>query len=837
MDQSDRGRAADSSEILVLLAPLNGWATPLSEVPDQVFAEKMLGEGLAIDPTGTTLSAPCDGEVVLLHDASHAITLRARNGAEILMHIGLDTVALAGKGFRAHVRPGQSVMAGAPLISFDLESLAQNAKSLITPIIITNSGDFVLDWRLENASVSQGQELMRVRRLKANPITLSTGQEARHDLVVALAHGLHVRPAARLAHLAKSFSSDIVIASGSRRANLRSPVAVMALGVAQGGAISLIASGSDAADAIVAIAGLLESGMGDVALEPEAILPVIAASEEPGLIRGVRAAPGLAMGKALKRLDAEIRIEEQGEDVAEERKRLRDAIERVKARLAQASRRDHSAILSAHLAFLDDPQLAAEADRLMAEGKSAAYAWRTTIQAQVAILKGLDQSRFAERASDLIDLERQVLIALGYGGDQEPVTLPEGAILLAKDLLPSEFLALEGGRFAGIALAEGGPTSHVAILAATLDIPMLVACGPKLLSIPDRANLLLDADQAALSIDPTTTLLEDADQRMVQRRRASARAREIAHQACHTKDGHRIEIYANLGSLTDATVAMAAGAEGCGLLRTEFLFLDREAPPGEAEQAQAYRAIADTLQGKPLTVRTLDIGGDKPAPYLPFPVEENPALGLRGVRVSLWHPELLAVQLRAILRAVPAHQCRIMVPMISSLSELQAVRQALDRARAELGVSDPVPLGVMVETPSAAITADLLATEADFLSIGTNDLTQYCLAMDRGNAQLAPSFEALHPAVLRLITATVKGAAAHGRPVSVCGGLASEIVAAPLLIGLGVKALSGAAARISGLKARIRELTLDQCRQLAEGALAASSAADVRRLALSMGET
>jgi phosphocarrier protein FPr/phosphocarrier protein len=222
---------------------------------------------------------------------------------------------------------------------------------------------------------------------------------------------------------------------------------------------------------------------------------------------------------------------------------------------------------------------------------------------------------------------------------------------------------------------------------------------------------------------------------------------------------------------------------------------------------------------------------------LPFPPEDNPALGLRGVRVSLWRPDLLAVQLRAILQAVPAAQCRIMVPMIASLGELRQVREALNRARAELGITASVSLGVMVETPAAAVTADLLAAEADFLSIGTNDLTQYGLAMDRGHAGLASDFDALHPAVLRLIAAATNGAAQHGRPVSVCGGLASEVTAAPILIGLGVRGLSAAAAQIPALKARISNITLDQCRVLAEKALAASSAVDVRALALSMGET
>jgi phosphocarrier protein FPr/phosphocarrier protein len=395
---------------------------------------------------------------------------------------------------------------------------------------------------------------------------------------------------------------------------------------------------------------------------------------------------------------------------------------------------------------------------------------------------------------------------------------------------------LDVSRLAGIALAQGGPTSHAAILAASMNIPALVACGPAVLEIADGTALLLDADDGSLVIDPPVALQEAARQRIAQMRTRRAQAQAGAQALCQTRDGLRIEVAANLGAVEDVGPALAAGAEGCGLLRTEFLFLNRQQPPDEAEQTEIYRAIAQGLNGRPLVVRTLDIGGDKPAPYLPFPAEENPALGLRGVRVSLWRPELLAAQLRAILRGIPAAQCRIMVPMIASLSELRAVRRVLDDARTALGIADPVPLGIMVETPAAAMTADILAAEADFFSIGTNDLTQYALAMDRGHAGLAGQFDALHPAVLRLIAATAEGAARHGRHVAVCGGLASDPVAAPILIGLGVRGLSGPASRIADIKAAVRDVTLEDCKRLASKALGATSAAAVRALARNPGE-
>jgi phosphocarrier protein FPr/phosphocarrier protein len=293
----------------------------------------------------------------------------------------------------------------------------------------------------------------------------------------------------------------------------------------------------------------------------------------------------------------------------------------------------------------------------------------------------------------------------------------------------------------------------------------------------------------------------------------------------------RIEVFANVGSATEAAAAVRNGAEGCGLLRTEFLFLEREWPPDEAEQTAAYQKIADALGGRPLIIRTLDAGGDKPIAYLPQPPEENPALGLRGVRTSLANPPLLRTQLRAILGVRPLEQCRILLPMITEVAEVEAVRAVLDQLRAELGLRQPIEVGVMIETPASAVLAERLLAVADFLSIGTNDLTQYTLAMDRGNPQLAARLDALHPAVLRLIETAAQAGAHRGRMVAVCGGLASEPLAAAVLVGLGVHELSAVGAVIPQLKAALSRVTVAECRVLARQALAAPDAAAVRALA------
>ena len=844
LDPTGQAMIGTATAPLSLAAPLEGWAAPLSEVPDAVFSGRMMGDGIAIDPTVGRVVAPCDGQVIHFHHARHAVTLRTLFGAEILIHVGLETVALGGEGFTLHVSEGQSVKAGDPLISFDLDRVARGAKSLITPIIVTNGDEFVIDQRAENRRVAPGQPLLILRRVTQQSMAGSPAHhaEATRAVVVPLAHGIHARPAARLADLAKSYDAELAVIWGERRANVRSPVALMGLGIVKGTEILLSARGRDAEAVIAALAELIESGMGESEAEATAPatapLPVKSAWAEPGVIAGVRAAPGLALGVAVRLTQAEIVVPETGQGIAAESRELDAALAAVRIRLsaAAAGHGPQAAIMAAHLAFLDDPELVGAARAAISDGRSAGYAWRQAIGRQIALLRGLADPRFVERIADLSDLERQVLTALGLAPAGDSAALPDGAVLLAEDLLPSQLVGLDVARLAGIATTRGGPTSHVAILAASMNIPALVACGPAIGEIASGARLLLDADQGRLHVDPAAELVRVAENKIAERESRRAVALASAHQPCHTRDGVRIEIAANLGSVADAEKAVAAGAEGCGLLRTEFLFLERQSPPDETEQAEVYGAIARVLDGRPLVIRTLDIGGDKPAAYLPIPEEENPALGLRGVRVSLWKPDLFEIQLRAILKAVPAAQCRIMLPMIASLSEFRQAKALMQRIKGELGIAEDIEFGIMVETPAAAVTADILAAEADFLSVGTNDLSQYTLAMDRGNASVAAEIDALHPAVLRLIAQAAEGGDRHGRWTGVCGGLASDLAAVPILIGLGVRELSATANQIADIKALVSGVTLEHCKTLARRALAASSPAEVRALAAKGGE-
>jgi phosphoenolpyruvate-protein phosphotransferase len=821
---------------LVLASPLAGWATPLADVPDPVFAEAMLGDGVAIDPTGAVLCAPCDAVVIGVHVARHAVTLRAEGGLELLLHVGLETVGLAGEGFTVKVADGQSVKTGDPLIGLDLDVLARRATSLISPLVITSLGDFAIAGRVSDCLVAVGDPLLELVRTApaAGVSTAVEGPELTRRITVPLPHGLHARPAARVADCAKRFAAESAVTRAGRRASARSPVALMSLGLQQGDEAMLSASGPDAEAALAALAALIEGGMGEAAAPPPAPEPPAQkAPDTPGRLQGTTAAPGLAIGRAFHLARAEIAVPQDGQGPAQEQAALAAALARVAGDIEAARKTadpTHEAILAAHLALAQDPELAAEAGRRIGEGRSAAFAWRAAVGGFAEALGALSDRRMLERVDDLKDLERRVVAVLA-GEDAADPEVPVGAILLADELLPSQLMAIAPRRLAGLCIARGGPTSHVAIIAAAMGLPAVVAAGPGVLAIGEGATLILDADAGSVHTAPDARALEAAQHKLAARAGRQAAAHAAAAAPARLTDGTALPVLANLGSLAEARGALAAGAEGSGLLRTEFLFLERATPPGEDEQTACYQGIAEALEGRPLVIRLLDIGGDKAAAYLPMPAEENPALGVRGVRLTLRRPELLRTQLRAILRAAPAGRCSLMIPMVSRVSEVRAVRAVLDAVRADLGVTARVDLGVMVETPAAAMIADQLAAEADFLSIGTNDLTQYTLAMDRGNPELAAEVDGLDPAVLRLIAATCRGGARQALTTSVCGALAGDLAAIPILIGLGVSKLSMAAAAIPEAKALIRTLSLGACQALATQALDLPTVAEVRALA------
>ena len=818
--------------MIIIASPLAGWVTPLDDVPDPVFAERMLGDGLAIDPIDGRVVAPAAGVVSSIHPSGHAVTLALDSGPVLLIHIGLDTVALGGVGFTPAVRDGQWVAEGDLLIEFDLDVLARRARSLVTPVIVTNGDAFRVTPTAIEGAIEAGRPLLAIESIERAAVAqVVEGATASRSLRLSLAHGLHARPAARLAKTVAEFEAIAeIVSEDGRVASVRSPVAMLALGLRHGAALTLRASGAQADLAVEKLGEILDSGMGELLPMMEAKPSAMkSAAKVPGMLCGIAAVSGLAIGPAWRLKQRRSAIIEQAEDPAAERKALTAARERVKALLEMEAEGDDAgaAIAAAHLAMIDDPILAETAQQFIASGKSAGWAWREAIIELAAPLRLSTDARFAERLDDLNDLERRVLLELtGETGDL--VKPPRDAIVIAETLYPSQLKELAKESIAGIATAAGGATSHAAIIAAGLGLPMVVGLGASIGNIEDGAPLILREDSLLIAPDEEQLSRVRSEAAVRAARREAARGR--AHEQAITKDGTRIEVFANLGSVADAEIAVAEGAEGCGLLRTEFLFHDRNVPPDEEEQRAAYQQIADTLGERPLIVRTLDIGADKPAPWLPLAAEDNPALGLRGIRLQLARPDLLEAQFRALLSIQAPSALRIMLPMVSTLAEIREARGLLRRLATEVRVTEPV-LGIMVETPAAALLSATLAAEAAFFSIGTNDLSQYALARDRTNPAVAAGLDGFDPAVLRLIDETVRGADRHARVTGVCGGLAAIPEAVPILLGLGVIELSVPAASIAEIKAIVRSLDLGECRNLAADALAASDPNAVRGLA------
>ena len=454
----------------------------------------------------------------------------------------------------------------------------------------------------------------------------------------------------------------------------------------------------------------------------------------------------------------------------------------------------------------------------------------------------LDDEARRSRRADLLDVGRQVLANLsGAGLNLTPAPFAGPGILVARELSPTEAAHLDPDLVLGVCTALGGPTSHAAILARALGIPYVAGLGEAILALSEGALLAMDGAAGGVWPDPPPDLIAECVQRATADRAARAEARLGSARPAVTRDGHRVEIGANIGSIRDAGAAVDFGADGVGLFRTEFLFGDRQDPPGEDEQVAAYRATAAALGGRPLVIRTLDAGGDKPLSYLHMPVEANPFLGRRGIRMCLAQPEIFTVQLRAIVRVAAEYPVKVMFPMIATLGEWRVAVALLAAARGEvLARGDRAPAaistiatGIMVEIPAAALLAREFAAEVDFFSIGTNDLTQYTLAAERGNARLAALADPWQPAVLRLIRAVVDAGRARGKWVGICGELAADPLAIPLLVGLGVDELSMNAVAIPRAKQVIRDLDYGTAQLLAGEVMQAGTADAVRaRLAL-----
>ncbi len=656
--------------------------------------------------------------------------------------------------------------------------------------------------------------------------------------------GLHARPATELVSLAKKFQSSIRLRFGEEIADAKSLVKLLQLGVVNGAQIKVSAQGVDAEQALAELKSAIESGLGEGDEHEEAPAVVLDrerlqwhAETTPVFASGVAASDGIVYGPITQHTAKKIVVEDVASDATSEliafdaavvsaHQALQNNYQEVKNRLGSKQ----AAIFLAHAEFLQDDELIDSTKVLIEQKHSAAWAWQHVIDSRIAQITKLDDAVLAARAVDLSDVAQRVLRQLLHIDNEPLMNAQEPSVLVADDLTPSDTANLDPDMILGFITAKGGPTSHTAIIARAMGIPAIVAAGDAILDIAPRTPCILDGFNGALYLKPTQAEIASAQalHEEVERQLNIDFAERLT--AAVTSDGQHIEVFANVNRVADAEQAVEYGAEGVGLMRTEFLFLESGETPSEEEQYEVYCNMAKALKGHPLTIRTLDIGGDKQVPRLNLPKEDNSFLGIRGIRLCMARPDLFEPQLRAIYRAAKdVGNIRVMFPMISTVSEIEQVIAQCEAIRAELN-APKIELGIMVEVPSTAVMADQFAKLVDFFSIGTNDLTQYTLAMDRVHPQLAKQADALNPAVLRMIDMTVRAAKAEGKWVGVCGGAASDVRGAEILAGLGVTELSITVPTIPTIKAQLRRVALSDLHALAQKALACRTADEVRAL-------
>jgi len=692
-------------------------------------------------------------------------------------------------------------------------------------------------------------------------------------LIVSNRLGIHARPASQFVSTAARFQSQIKVQNltrGTEPVRADSINQVATLGVRQGHELAITATGSDADAALATLQALVESNFGEDEVSDQGIrwheTPTapnphdLGASISPAShqIQGIPSSPGVAIAPVFLYHSTPFIIQQYHvDDVDAELQRLQTAIQaaqqEVQALLSQTSTQigdAEAAIFDAHMLFLEDPVLMeAVHQRIFEQHLNAEAAWQAVIDELTNRYHTLEDSYLQERVADVVDVGQRVLRLLFQSlvviSDDSPLevihqfdqsthlNLSQPAILVAADLTPSDTARLDPTMVLGICTTSGSPTSHSAIIARSLGIPEVTGLPPEVLQLAKDTLVALDGETGEVWIEPEqakrAALLAKRDEWQA----AKQQALVFAHQSAMTRDGRRISVYANVGGTSETKLALNQGAEGVGLLRTEFLYLQRTSAPSEEEQLAVYQAIAQVLDRRPLIIRTLDVGGDKPLPYLGMQLETNPFLGWRGIRCCLDRPDIFKTQLRAILRASVGHQIKLMFPMIATVEEIQAAKEILTQIQGELhqgGIpfDEAMEVGMMVEVPSAVMIAEQLAAEVDFFSIGTNDLSQYIMACDRTNPQVATLADALHPAVLQMVQQTIQAAHKAGIRVELCGELAADPLAVPILLGLGLDAVSLNPQAIPAFKQAIVQLTVAEAEAIALTALEQDSAAKVR---------
>lgn len=831
-------------KIIDIYSPLLGSMLNIEKVPDLVFAEKMVGDGIAIEPFDNQIYAPISGVVKQIHKSKHAITISNEDGINVLTHIGLDSVNLNGNGFKLDISVGDKVICRQKIGEIDLDYISQHAKSLISPVIFIdldpNVANFKVIWQ-EEAVLDQ--PVMQVTLVKKNTKKIPSLDTAYANLIksapirITSASGIHARPAAMLCDKVKEIADgQVYMEKGERVENLKSIVAILGLSVECNDVVHIYAESQVVVDQVSRV--LLELDQNDITelsdIEDANMLHRMKSID--GKYYGIIASTGIAYGKLVKKHTLNFQLSETATDSLKEKENFFIALSKVKEtiRLSLDTGRllplAHQEILKAHLSLLDDPQIIEETLACIEKQKTAAFALFKVIEKHCTVLANSGNTLLNERQADLKDIRNKILNALGVDVSNEANEINEPSILIADEFIPADIMNIQSN-IVGLVSATGGITSHVAILAKSYGIPLLVGVDAKLLSLDDNTlgKTILNAKEGYLNVWPTPNELEEVKNDLLLIRQQKSHNLSTSHKPAITQDGVVIDCLGNIDSVESVHNLAVNGGEGVGLFRSEFIFLGRERLPMVDEQLAVYRQILNQLKdNEPFVVRTLDIGGDKKIDYLEQAPEINPMLGVRGIRLCLQHKLLLVDQLEAILRLGKAN-VKIMLPMVSDINEYREVKQIVWQIKRKLNITTHIELGIMVEVPSVALLSGVFAKEVDFFSIGTNDLTQYILAIDREHTSMANKVDHLHPAVIHALELIVSGARLHNKPVSVCGLMATEKIALPVLIGLGITSLSMSIDSIPENKAFIRNLNYEHCRQVAAKCLTFATSEEVRK--------
>jgi phosphocarrier protein FPr len=805
---------------------------------------------------------------------------------------GTDATAIAsaieaaddGDGVVVLLDVGSAVLSADTALEFIDPDLRKRTRLVDAPFVegaisagVTASGGGSLDQVVRDARAALDQKRQAVPGDTASTSTVTSERgtdpgvwDATTTVEVINDHGLHARPAARFVRLALEYAGSSEgatiqvrdLTNGNGPVDATSQSTVTTLGAVRGHRLQIDATGENASDIVERLASLVASGFEDDGEMPgestDGTPPMSSATgaapdqrddsaysdaQMRQALRGIAVQPGAVVAPAYVHQAAMPDIPNETTDDPEATwdrlsavlDHVREQMDDQRSRLIDTGHTDAADILGAQQLLLADPALRDRVRSNVFDDRYAApRAWMNGVEAVIDAYASADDAYLSERADDVRDVAVRVLHVL-VDVPQEPIRGPDAPhVLISRRFRPSEIPELDGENVQGVVCAEGNATSHSAILLRGRGIPAVFDAGPDLLTVANGDDIAMDALQGLVWVDPEDDVRHAVETVRREHAEADRRARAAAHDPATTNSGTEISVGANVSGPDDAQEASENGADGIGLLRTEFLFQDRTDPPDEDEQVSLLDRICTAVTPGTVTVRTLDVGGDKPLRYLPMPEEANPALGLRGIRALLRQPDLLRQQLCAVLRVADRHSVRLMVPMVATLEEIHKTRTLLEEARDQIrrlgGNGDvPLPLGTMIETPAAALTARVMAGELDFFSIGTNDLTQYTMAADREHGDLAALTDALQPAVLRLIHATATAAREASIPVSVCGEIAADRLAIPILVGLGIRSLSVLPNRVPAVKETVRSLNDAECADLADEVLEASSAADVRR--------